>query len=132
MLSIGDLAHATGEPVKTLRYWQDQSLLDAERGSNGYRHFTDEMPDRVRFIRKAQALGFTLADVRHMLDARADGSAPCDTVRDLLEQHMSAVQERIEQLRAVEAALAERLAWAHRHPQPTCEDDCVYIDRGAS
>ncbi len=59
-LSIGSLAGRTGETIKTLRYWTDLGLLEAERGENGYRYYAEDMAERSTFIRSAQALGFTL------------------------------------------------------------------------
>ena len=70
LLSIGDLARQTHETVKTLRYWSDKRLLRAERGENGYRYFPAEMVQRVTFIRSAQAMGFSLNDIRAILELR--------------------------------------------------------------
>ncbi len=88
-LSIGDLATLTHERVKTLRYWTDQGLLKAERGANNYRYYSQDTPQRVAFIRSAQALGFTLADIGDILRLREAGVVPCDHIRADLRNNLN-------------------------------------------
>ena len=131
-MRIGELARATGERVKTLRYWEERDLLDAERSESGYRHFHDAMIDRVTFLRQAQALGFTLDEIRSLFELRAEGVAPCDDVRRQLRDHLATVRTRLGQLERLEAELGARLAWAERHPAPACEVGCVYLTNEAT
>lgn len=127
-LSIGDLAAQTGETVKTLRYWTDQGLLDAERGVNNYRYYPPDMPQRIAFIRSAQALGFSLADIGDILKLRGAGVTPCDHVRADLRKHLYSVQRRIVELQTLERELSERLTWAEADPAPDCDTEgCVYL-----
>ena len=126
-LSIGDLSTLTGETVKTLRYWTDLGLLDAERGENNYRYYPPDVAQRVTFIRSTQALGFTLGDIKGVLDLRAEGVQPCDEVREELARHLETVRQRLRELRQLEATLETRLAWAETHPDPTCDEGCVYL-----
>jgi DNA-binding transcriptional MerR regulator len=124
---IGELARATGETVKTLRYWTNQGLLNAERGENGYRHYSPEAVTRAAFIRATQALGFTLEETRGILVLRDEGVQPCEHVRDRLKMHLAAVQSRIKELQILEDELTARLAWAERHPEPECSQGCIYL-----
>ena len=127
-LSIGDLSSQTRETVKTLRYWTDQGLLEAERGANNYRYYSPDTPQRVTFIRSAQALGFTLADIGDILRLREAGVVPCDHVRADLRKQLAGVQKRLAELRALEHELSERLAWADTDPSPVCDTEgCVYL-----
>ncbi len=127
-MSIGDLASVTGETVKTLRYWTDQGLLDTERGENNYRYYRTDMTQRAAFIRSTQALGFTLEDIKSILHLRAEGVQPCSEVRTELDRHLSAVRERIAELRQLETELSARLTWAEANPDPACDDEgCVYL-----
>ena len=64
MMRIGELAAKTGETVKTLRFWEVHGLLEAERSESGYRYFGSSMIERPRLIRHAQALGFSLSEIR--------------------------------------------------------------------
>lgn len=127
-MRIGELAHATGESVKTLRYWHDESLLEAVRSESGYRLFRPDMRERARFIRYAQGLGFTLADVRDILELRDEGVRPCDEVRERLASQLGEVRARLTSLRDLAAEIEARLAWAEAHPDPECDDGCVYLE----
>ena len=127
-LSIGDLATQTQESIKTLRYWTDQGLLDAERGANNYRYYAPDTPRRVAFIRSAQALGFPLADIGDILKLRSTGVTPCDHVRADLHKHLQSVRVRLAELRSLEHELSERLIWAKADPCPECDTEgCVYL-----
>ena len=127
-LSIGDLSSRTRETVKTLRYWTDQGLLEAERGANNYRYYPPDTPQRVAFIRSAQALGFTLADIGDILRLREAGVVPCDHVRADLRKQLAGVRERLAELQTLERELSARLAWADADPNPECDTEgCVYL-----
>lgn len=127
MMRIGELAQATGENVRTLRYWTDEGLLDAERSESGYRTFHPGAVDRVAFLRQAQALGLTLAEIRDVLELRREGERPCTHVRQRLKEHLMSVRERIDRLRVLEQNLEARLDWARAEPEPECEEGCVYL-----
>ena len=132
MLRIGELAAATGEHVRTLRYWEDEGLLAATRSDNGYRLFAADMVDRVPFLRQAQALGLGLREIRELLELREGGVQPCAHVRNRLQEHLSDVRQRLRDLRALERELGGRLAWAEANPEPECDDGCVYLTTSAS
>lgn len=127
MKRIGQLARETGESVKTLRYWEERGALQAQRSASGYRYFPEGAAERVRFIRRAQALGFRLHEIVDVVALRREGRPPCAEVRRRMEDHLSAARRRIEELRSLESELTQRLAWAEAHPAPACEEDCVYV-----
>jgi DNA-binding transcriptional MerR regulator len=127
-LSIGQLAKTTGETVKTLRYWTNHGLLEAERRESGYRYYREDAAQRTGFIRSAQTLGFTLSEIQDILALRASGMQPCEHVRARLETHLATIRMRIAELEALERGLEERLRWAEAHPEPECQvDGCVYL-----
>ncbi len=133
MATIGQLAQRTRESVKTLRYWTDSGLLEADRGANGYRYYGDEAITRVEFIRSAQALGLTLREIGDVLQARNQDGPPCPAVRAVLARHLHAVRDRLAQLRRLEEELAARVKWAEEHPKPACESEgCVYLAEPAA
>lgn len=131
-MRIGELADATGEPVRTLRYWEDEGLLEAQRTEGGYRVFPHAMVERAGFLRQAQALGLTLDEIRGILAVRAGGGQPCRHVRERLQEHLASVRERLRQLVALEEELEERLLWAEVHPEPECDAGCVYLTYAAA
>jgi MerR family copper efflux transcriptional regulator len=129
-MSIGDLASRTGETVKTLRYYTDLGLLEAQRGENKYRCYGTGMVRRVGFIRHMQALGLSLSEIQAVVTLRSQGLEPCDEVSEQIATHLASVRRRIEELRKLEAELATRLEWATTHPDPECNDEatvCVYL-----
>lgn len=128
-LPIGQLAALTGETVKALRYWTNLGLLSAQRRPSGYRSYPLEAAEQVRFIRAAQAAGFSLDEIRRILDVRQDGHKPCAHVKADLEGHLSSVRAQIAQLQALEAQLQVKVAWADANPDPDCDSaGCVYLD----
>lgn len=128
-MAIGQLASITGERVKTLRYWTDFGLLTAERRSSGYRHYPPEATEQVRFIRCAQAAGFTLDEIRRILAVRQDGRKPCEHVKADLEAHLKTVRAQIAHLQTLEAQLQAKVTWAEEHPDPACDSaGCVYLE----
>lgn len=127
MMRIGELARATHESVKTLRYWHDEGVLDADRTASRYRTFAVAMVERVAFVRRAQALGFTLAEIREVLRLRDHGRRPCAHVLGRLERHLAAVRGRLRAMQALERELAARVERARADPAPPCDEGCVYI-----
>jgi DNA-binding transcriptional MerR regulator len=127
-LSIGQLAKRTGERVKTLRYWTDLGLLDAERANNGYRLFRAGMAERVTFVRSSQALGFSLQEIKSILNLREAGTRPCEHVRRNLRNHLEQVRTRTKELKTLEHELEARLNWAEANLTPDCNTEgCVYL-----
>ncbi|MES2784233.1 MAG: MerR family DNA-binding protein [Pseudomonadota bacterium] len=103
-MTIGQLAAAAGVNVETVRYYQRRELLAVpkrEVGSIG--RYPESALTRLRFVKRAQALGFSLEDVRALLSLD-DGQA-CSSARVLGERKLAEVRERIQTLRALEQAL---------------------------
>ena len=84
-LKIGELAKLTGLAVGTIRYYSDLGLLQpVQIGSNGYRYYSLDASQQVQFIKKAQTLGFTLGEIKQILDVRDRGEKLCNLVQSLL------------------------------------------------
>lgn len=106
-MRIGELARASGVPVKTIRYYEDIGVLEpAGRTPSGYREFAAAALDRLAFIRSAQAVGLTLGEIRGIVALRDDGQAPCGHVLDLLRTRSTEIDRTIRQLRALQGELA--------------------------
>jgi DNA-binding transcriptional MerR regulator len=108
--SIGELAEAVGVPTSTLRYYERQGILKptGRTGAN-YRVYDESSLERLRFIRAAQASGFTLDDIQMLLSLRDGETAPCAEVQDLVEARLDGVEERLRDLRGVRAVLRDSL-----------------------
>jgi len=110
-LLIGDLAERTSVAAPTIRYYESIGLLKRPSRSNGgYRRYSESAVDELRFIRKAQSLGFTLTDVAEILQLMRSGRAPCERVLTLAQQHLASIDARIRQLNAFREHLAAELA----------------------
>ena len=104
-LTIGKLARAAGVPTSTVRYYERAGLLRPRRRSaSDYRLYSDEDLHRLRFIRAAQATGFTLDDIAQLLKP-----APCRKVQSLIEQRLGEVTGRVKELRHVQRVLKASL-----------------------
>ncbi len=107
----GELARLAGVSTDTLRYYERQRLLAAPpRAANGYRHYPLEALSRVRVIRSALAVGFSVDELTKILGARDRGLAPCQQVRQLAANKLKALQERIQELQHLRRALSTTLA----------------------
>lgn len=79
-LKIGEVSQRTGVAVGALRYYEELDLLSSERGQNGYRYYEPSAVQQVQFIKKAQALGFSLEEIAQVLTIHQKGNTPCDLV----------------------------------------------------
>jgi MerR family transcriptional regulator, mercuric resistance operon regulatory protein len=103
-MTIGQLAAAAGVNVETVRYYQRRELLAVpKRDAGSISRYPESALTRLRFIKRAQSLGFSLEDV-HALLSLDDGQA-CSSARSLGERKLAEVRERIQTLRALEGAL---------------------------
>ncbi|HEX8606955.1 MAG TPA: MerR family transcriptional regulator [Pseudoduganella sp.] len=108
-MRIGDIAQATGISRDTLRFYEKRGLLQARRSSNGYRDYPPEAVQWLTYLRTAQSLGFTLAEIEADLPLLADPGAAPDALRAALRSKLAEIDRRIEGLAALRADLAARL-----------------------
>lgn len=118
-MRIGELARQSGVPATTLRYYEQLGLVpQPRRTASGYRSYGDDVIDRLAFIRSAQAVGLTLAEVREVLGVRDAGEAPCRVVTDLIDHRHAEVKSKLAELRRLEHELASLRARAAKlHPR---------------
>jgi len=110
-LLIGDVAERVGVAAPTIRYYESIGLLKAPaRSATGYRRYSERTVEELRFIKKAQALAFSLDEIGEILKLTRSGNTPCSRVVSLGHQHLAAVDERIRQLQAFRDQLASELA----------------------
>ena len=109
-MRIGELADAVAVPAKTIRYYEMIGLLPAPlRRANGYRSYDASAGDRLRFVKAAQAVGFTLTEIKEILSLRDAGEEPCRHVLDLVDRRERDITEQIAALEEMQADL-RRLA----------------------
>jgi len=107
-MTIGRAAETLGVPVSTLRYYEREGLVTPpERSSSGYRLYDQAAVERLAFIRSAQAVGFTLEDIRELL--RLDEDSSCKDVQRLLNHRLAEVESKLADLKRVRNALSGAL-----------------------
>lgn len=110
ILRSGELARRAGVGIETLRFYERQGLLPKPpQRASGYRDYPPEAVDLVRFIRRAQALGFTLKEVRELLALREVPRATCGDVVVLARHKVAEIDAKLADLRAMRAALTDLL-----------------------
>ncbi len=127
-LTIGRLASAAGVNIQTVRYYERRGLMPkAPRTRSGYRQYGDEAVARLRFIRRAQDLGFSLEEIRGLLELRVRGtsSVACEQVEAKTRQKISLVEGKIRELKGIRRGL-EQLVSACQTRNPT--GDCPILE----
>jgi DNA-binding transcriptional MerR regulator len=129
-LRIGDVAAAAGVSADTLRYYERRGLLQPSgRRASGYREYPPESVALVHFIKQAQALGFTLAEVEELTRLRGTAARPGAALeaREVAVAKLRDIDEKLRQLGALRAALADLVADCER----TCGDGRALVDASA-
>lgn len=111
-LTIGKAARAAGVGVETIRFYERRGLIEQppKPRSAGYRVYSAETVRRIRFIRQAQQIGFSLREIQELLSLRTDPSAECSDVREKAAAKVEEVNRKIAELEKVRAALEEVIA----------------------
>ena len=107
--TIGGLAASAGVNVETVRYYQRRKLMpEPARPAGGMRRYTDADAERLRFIKRAQGMGFALAEIGSLLDLRTRRS--CRMTREVATSKIESVDARIRELRLLRRELARMVA----------------------
>jgi MerR family mercuric resistance operon transcriptional regulator len=106
-LSIGQLARRSDVGVETIRFYEREGLIAADgRTASGYRRFAPAVVDRLGFIKRAKKFGFSLTEIRQLLDlAQAEGDR--GHVKEIAEHKLAEIEHRIAELQRMRAALAD-------------------------
>jgi DNA-binding transcriptional MerR regulator len=106
-LKVGELAERAGVGVQTLHYYERLGLLPKpDRSGSNYRLYRADALRRVQFVKKSQALGFTLEEIKAILGLRERGCAPCRCVADVGKKHLQELDARIATLQEFRRSLA--------------------------
>lgn len=111
-MQIGELAAATGLSRDTLRYYEKRGLIRAIRRPNGYRHYPEASVFLLNYVRTAQRLGFTLAEIEAELPQLAGAGEDDARVSNLLRSKIASIDGRIAELQSLRDDLARRLDMA--------------------
>lgn len=116
-LKIGEVASQSGLPVKTIRYYEEIGLLapTVKRSESGYRLFDNQVLNRLAFIKRSQSFGLSLNEIKTILNLHDQGQLPCGEVKQLVQQKLAEIADRIEALETLRGELQGLLSgWQDR------------------
>ncbi|ADZ70042.1 Cu(I)-responsive transcriptional regulator [Polymorphum gilvum] len=119
-MNIGDAAQETGLPAKTLRYYEDIGLVRPLRQENGYRYYSARDVDRLRFLKRARGLGFSIEDCRSLLQFQEDPTRASADVKRVAEAHIRTLDSKIEELLDLRRTLGDMVATCRGDADPDC------------
>ncbi|MBW8074289.1 MULTISPECIES: MerR family transcriptional regulator [Metallibacterium] len=118
-LTIGRVARAAGVAIDTIRYYEREGLLpEPERRLSGYRDYTSDAITRLRFIRRAKELGFSLPEIRELLALSADRERGVRGVKQRAEARLTEIERRIRELKRVQRGLKSLIDACPGHGAP--------------
>jgi Cu(I)-responsive transcriptional regulator len=124
-MTIGKLARDNGLATETLRHYERLGLIaPSQRSASNYRLYDAAAAQRLRFIRRAQALGFSLAEIRELLDLHADADADMSAVKAIVQQRVAQIDARLDDLLQLKAGL---MALAEACPGHGGTADCPIL-----
>lgn len=111
-MTIGRVAKKAGVGVETIRFYERRGLIEQpiKPDGAGFRNYPDEVVVQVRFIRRAQQIGFSLAEIGELLSLKADPTSDCGDIRERASAKLEEVDEKITSLKRMRKALNEMIA----------------------
>lgn len=130
-MTVNDLARQAHLPLDTVRYYVRIGLLQPQgRQENGYKVFGSRDVQYLQFIRQAKSLGFTLTEIRAIVEEARAGSSPCPMVRDIIQRRISETQRKVRELVSLQERMEKALARWQTMPDrcPDGESLCHLIE----
>lgn len=125
-LTVGKLAKRAGVNVETLRYYERIGLMPPpQRRESGYRMYSDEDLTRLAFIRHAKELGFTLKEIKELLELRVDAKTNCEEVRTQTQAKICDIDQKIAHLQRIRDVLADLATACH---QKSATSECPILE----
>ncbi len=131
-MNIGVAAEKSGVPAKTIRYYESIGLIaEPGRTEGGYRDYAENDVAILRFVQRARGLGFPLKDVAALLGLWHDRGRASAQVKELTLSHITEIERRIDELRAVRRTLLDLAHKRHGDERPDCPiiDDLAEAER---
>lgn len=126
-MTRGEVAEKADVNPETLRYYERKEIIPKPpRSDGGFRIYDESYVDRLRFIQRAKKLGFTLSEIRGLLDLRVDDGATCRDVKEQAEEKLENVETKIRDLRRIQEALSTLIDACADREGPT--SDCPILD----
>lgn len=119
--TISQVAKSAKLPTTTVRYYERVGLVEPDdRSAGNYRLYSEESLRKLKFIRAAQAVGFTLDDIKALLDRPDDQNSACEDVQRLIEKRLSDIKQKLKDLRHVQRVLQSSLNQCREFQSAEC------------
>jgi len=110
MLTVSELANQSGVTPHTVRYYTQRGLLHTDRDpDNGYHLYKPSEINRLRFVRQAKKLGYTLKEIKEIMHDADQGESPCPRVREILQQRIVENRQQLEELMRLQTRMEQAL-----------------------
>lgn len=119
-MNIGDIAHRSGLPPKTIRYYEDIGLIRPARSENGYRSFSERELHKLAFLARARSLGFSIEDCRALLALYEDAGRTSSEVKSIAEKHLERIDAKIRDLAEMRRTLNVLVEACAGDQRPDC------------
>jgi len=119
-MNIGEAARQSGLPAKTIRYYEEISLVVPGRSGNGYRAYSPTDVHKLQFVQRARGLGFSVEDCRALLSLYEDDQRASADVKAIAEDHLAGIEAKITELKALHKTLKHLVDNCHGDHRPHC------------
>lgn len=119
-MNIGTAASRSGLPAKTIRYYEDIGLIAPDRSTNGYRDFDAGDVHKLRFLKRARGLGFTVSECRLLLALYEDDARASADVKRIATAKVEEIDKKIKELKDLRKTLSHLAKHCHGDDRPEC------------
>ncbi|MBY6151899.1 Cu(I)-responsive transcriptional regulator [Vannielia litorea] len=119
-MNISEAATRAGLPPKTIRYYEDIGLISPDRGTNGYRSFSETHIHKLHFLARARGLGFSVEDCRTLLALYEDSGRASADVKAVAQEHLAQIEAKIAELTAMRDTLTDLVHACAGDHRPDC------------
>jgi MerR family copper efflux transcriptional regulator len=119
-MNIGEIATRSGLPAKTIRYYEEISLIKPLRDTNGYRAFRQQDLHKLTFLGRARALGFSIEDCRNLLALYEDQNRSSSDVKSIARDHLTKIEQKIADLVDMQSTLTHLIGACAGDNRPDC------------
>lgn len=120
MMNIGDASRVVGLPVKTVRYYEDIGLVNAQRSASGYRLYGQNEIHKLSFVQRARSLGFSIDQCRALLSLYEDNNRTSAEVKKIAKTHLDEIEAKIVELEKLREALDHLVRHCAGDDRPEC------------
>ena len=132
VMKIGELSAQTDCKIETIRYYEKTGLLpEPTRTASGYRDYGDDHLKRLSFIRRCRELGFTIEEIRGLLELVDGGNYTCNDVKKITLEHVGSIRQKIVDLKKLEKTLSQIASQCTGDGTPECPIiDALFESKG--